>query len=208
MKYNHKIIIGILLLLIPLVIILFTYPLSNHPSNNSSNNISSDNASGDNDILNVKKVRFNTDNNMEVPFETINKLGNNVKNLDKLMYVDYKDCASDLSCVIQTDQDIFRKTYKELEDHSNMVMNNRHDISKQSKGYMTDKELDGYAPDGLQYCGDLTMDSFKDTSLFYNAPSDMDKRTICRNCKIGYCLGDVCGSEIHKKPSDMPNYFY
>jgi hypothetical protein len=194
MKYSHKITIIILLLLTTLFTILFIYPKSYSETEDD------------------KKVKINTDRNEEVQIPIQNKTEklDNLGDLHALTYVNYKDCASDLSCVIKADQDIFQKTYKELENHADQIQLNTSNTSSNtsSKGYMTDKELEGYAPDGLKYCADLTMDKFNDLPLFYNAPLDTSNNSICRNCKVGYCLGDVCGSEIHKNPSDMPNYFY
>lgn len=173
-----------------------------------------------------KKVRIDTNKNKEVEIETgrlpIDYQNESLNELQEISQVDYpmhskdqrnqRDCTVDLSCIVTQDQDWFKKASKEIQGHNQAVKDHSSTELEYTgkdqdyKGYMTKAQLDGYAPSGLKYCQNF-VEGFE-APLFVNSPPDEGNNTqLCRHCKVGYCLGGVCGSEILVNPSEMENYF-
>lgn len=126
------------------------------------------------------------------------------------------NCRSNSGRVLEMDKKVKIKTdlNKEVEyeiknEKLQSSINTQNENTQNKLGYMTEKELEDYAPDGLKYCSDVHSYEKFDAPLFYNVPPASSELNgeICRNCKVGYCMGDVCGSEIYKKGSEMENYF-
>uniref|UniRef100_A0A6C0ECV0 Uncharacterized protein n=1 Tax=viral metagenome TaxID=1070528 RepID=A0A6C0ECV0_9ZZZZ len=143
-----------------------------------------------------KKVKIKTDLNKEVEYEIKNeKLQSPINTLNE-------------NTPNENTQN--ENTPNENTPNENTLNENTLNENTQNKlGYMTEKELEDYAPDGLKYCSDVHSYEKFDAPLFYNVPPASSELNgeICRNCKVGYCMGDVCGSEIYKKGFEMENYF-
>jgi len=170
----------------------------------------------------TKKVTIDTGKNKEIEIETgrleIDYNHPSNQELQEISQADYpmhglnqrnqKDCTVDLSCVVQGNHKSSPEDSSSIQGYlpKNDNLNyrpNQDDKGYTDKGYMNTEELEGYIPSSLGYCQDFS-EGFE-SSLFESAPPKGNTQ-LCRHCKVGYCLGGVCGANIYKKPSELEDY--